>query len=151
MDGRTVVAGTCLVPVGATLGVEEEFHLVDPITCALRSSPELAAAAVRREFGAHLHGEISTTQLETATGVCTTLAEVRGELNAARQAVAAAAAGAGLAVLAASTHPFGTWQEQTVTRATTTWSAAGRRSPSSRTSPAATCTSASRTSTPRWP
>ncbi|WP_456598732.1 carboxylate-amine ligase [Blastococcus sp. SYSU DS0616] len=101
--------------VGATVGVEEEFHLVDPQTYRLAQSPGLAAAAVRHEFGERVHPEISTTQLETATGVCRSLDEVRAELAGTRAQARAAAAGAGVALLPASTHPAAGWQEQVIT------------------------------------
>ena len=100
---------------GTTLGVEEEFHLVDPATYALTPSPALAERALRGEFGARIHPEITTTQLETATGICRTLAEVREEITGARREVGAAAESAGVAILAASTHPFGSWQQQQIT------------------------------------
>lgn len=88
-----------------TLGVEEEFHLVDPATGALAASSTVAAAAVLGQAGPHVQPEISTTQLETATGVCTTLAEVRAALQETRAEAVAAARRDGLTVLAASTHP----------------------------------------------
>ncbi|TYP82875.1 carboxylate-amine ligase [Blastococcus xanthinilyticus] len=103
------------VPAGSTLGVEEEFHLVDPETFRLAPSPGLAAAALAGEFGARVHPEITTTQLETATGVCRTLTEVRDELAATRAEARAAAAGAGVVLLPASTHPFAGWREQVIT------------------------------------
>jgi YbdK family carboxylate-amine ligase len=102
---------------GATFGIEEEYHLVDPQTLALTPSAELAAAALRREIGPRIHAEIATTQLETVSGICTSLAELRSELVDARAEAAAAAASAGVAVLPASTHPFGGWQEQAITSA----------------------------------
>lgn len=101
--------------VGATVGVEEEFHLVDPATFALAPSPGLAAAAVRHEFGERVHPEITTTQLETTTGICRSLGELRAELATARAQARAAAAGAGVLLLAASTHPFARWREQVIT------------------------------------
>ncbi|WP_409332120.1 carboxylate-amine ligase [Trujillonella humicola] len=104
-------------PVGATLGVEEEFHCVDPATLALTPAPRAVEAALRGDAGPRVHPEIVATQLETATAVCTTLAEVRAELVAARRDAAAAAARDGLVLLAASTHPFGTWQQQPLTGA----------------------------------
>ncbi|WP_158544594.1 glutamate--cysteine ligase [Blastococcus sp. TBT05-19] len=101
--------------VGATVGVEEEFHLVDPATSALTPSPGLAAAAVRHEFGERVHAEITTTQVETATAICRSLADLRAEMVAARAQARAAAAGAGVVLLAASTHPFAGWREQVIT------------------------------------
>jgi YbdK family carboxylate-amine ligase len=102
-------------PAGATVGVEEEFHLVDPDTLALTPAPEVASAALAGTAGAHVHAEIATTQLETATGVCTTLAQLRAQLVTTRTEVAAAAARSGLVALAASTHPFGSWRDQPMT------------------------------------
>jgi YbdK family carboxylate-amine ligase len=117
VDGPSRVPAPASIPPGVTFGIEEEFHLVDPDTYALVSSPEMSKSVIGRESGSRLVSEISTTQIETVSGVCTTLAELRAELTAARREAAAAAAGAGLAVLAASTHPFGTWQEQEITAA----------------------------------
>jgi carboxylate-amine ligase len=104
-------------PAGTTVGVEEEFHLVDPSSLALAPSPSLADAALRGDLGSRIHAEITTTQLETITAVCRTLADVRAELTGARREAVAAARAAGVAVLAASTHPFGTWQQQQITHA----------------------------------
>jgi YbdK family carboxylate-amine ligase len=102
---------------GATVGVEEEFHLVDPDTLALTPSTTVAAAALAGEAGEHVLPEIVTSQLETATGVCTGLAELRAQLAGTRAEAAAAAARDGLVLFAASTHPFGTWREQRITDA----------------------------------
>jgi YbdK family carboxylate-amine ligase len=103
------------VAAGTTVGVEEEFHLVDPDTLALTPSPELSAAALLGDAGGHLHAEITTTQLETTTGVCTSLAGLRAELAATRAEAATAAAAAGRRLLAASTHPFSSWRDQELT------------------------------------
>ncbi len=101
--------------VGTTFGVEEEFHLVDPATLELAGSRKLAAAALSGEAGARVHAEIATTQLETATRICSTLADLRGELVRSRAEAAAAAASVGLLLLPASTHPFGSWRQQEMT------------------------------------
>ena len=104
-------------PAGATFGVEEEFHLVDPDTYRLTRSPALAAAVLQGESGPHLHAEITTTQLESATGICTSLSQLRAELVTTRAEAAGAAARAGVRILAASTHPFDSWQQQDITPA----------------------------------
>jgi YbdK family carboxylate-amine ligase len=105
------------VPAGATFGIEEEFHLVDPGTFELTPSPELCAAALRREIGPRIHAEIVTTQLETVSGICESLDELRVEVVAARREAAVAAARAGVVVLPTSTHPFEGWQQQAITEA----------------------------------
>lgn len=122
LEQASTVVGTPGPPprparAGATFGIEEEYHLIDPVSLELRSSPELAAAALRHEIGPSIHAEIATTQIETVSGICTSLGQLRSELVAARSAAVAAAAGAGVAVLPASTHPFGGWQQMAITAA----------------------------------
>ncbi|WP_167762245.1 glutamate--cysteine ligase [Blastococcus sp. CT_GayMR20] len=117
--GAATPAGSVLAlpPAGTTFGVEEEFHLVDPASYRLTRSPALAEAVLRGESGRHLHAEITTTQLESASDVCTTLSELRAELVTTRAEAAGAAARAGVRILAASTHPFDSWQQQDITPA----------------------------------
>jgi YbdK family carboxylate-amine ligase len=110
-----VVEAIATPPIGATFGVEEEFHLVDPDTLALVGNRELAEAALRGEAGARVQAELSTSQIETATAVCTSLSELRTQLQQGRRQAAAAAGRAGLVPLAASTHPFGSWRQQELT------------------------------------
>ena len=132
-------------PAGATFGVEEEFHLVDPVGYRLTRSPALAAAVLARESGPHLHAEITTTQLEAVTGICTSLSGLRAELVTTRAEAAGAAARAGVRIMASSTHPFDSWQQQDITAAPRyrRWSSGGPGWRCSRTSAAATCMSAS--------
>jgi YbdK family carboxylate-amine ligase len=115
--GVPATGAPLLPPAGSTFGVEEEFHLVDPVTYRLTRSPSLAAAVLRGESGRHLHAEITTTQLESATDVCTDLAQLRAELVTTRAESAGAAARAGVRILAASTHPFDSWHQQDITPA----------------------------------
>jgi gamma-glutamyl:cysteine ligase YbdK (ATP-grasp superfamily) len=105
------------VLTGATVGVEEEFHLVDRDTLELTSSPEVTAAVLGGTAGAQVHAEIATTQLETSTGICGSLADLRAALVTTRAEAAEAAVRAGLAVLAASTPPFGSWRQMRMTPA----------------------------------
>jgi YbdK family carboxylate-amine ligase len=99
------------VSAGATLGVEEEYHLVDAATMALADAPEVVHEAQRR-LGRDAQGEISTSQLEIATPVSTSLAEVRDHLVRLRRVAAEAAAEHGRALLACGTHPTATWRDQ---------------------------------------
>jgi YbdK family carboxylate-amine ligase len=101
--------------VGRTLGVEEEFHLVDPDSMEMTPGPRASAAALAGEAGERVHPEIATTQLEIATGICTSLEQVRAELVTARREAAAAAERDGLLLLPASTHPWNSWHTMPVT------------------------------------
>ena len=103
-----------MTDVGATLGVEEEYHLVDAETMALADAPDVVPTAVAA-LGARAQGEISTSQLEVATSVLTTLAGVRAELVDLRRQADAAAQRHGCRILPTGTHPWGTWRDQTRT------------------------------------
>lgn len=93
-----------------TIGVEEEYHLVDAGTMALRSMSEVVDRAKSEMDDAS--AEISTSQLEVATPVCTSLDELRSELVRLRCQAGEVAAKQGCRILAMATHPFSTWEEQ---------------------------------------
>ncbi len=100
-----------------TLGVEEEFFLVDPETRDLVTDPLPAIfEACQRDCGPHrvVH-EALRSQIETNTRVCGSVAEVREALRETRRLVVESAARHGVAVMAASSHPFARWRAQLVT------------------------------------
>jgi glutamate---cysteine ligase / carboxylate-amine ligase len=86
-----------------TIGVEEEFLLVDPDSGLPRAVAHLALAA---NPDAELAGELLREQLETATRPCSTLEELGGELRRARAEAGDAAAAAGAALAALGTSPL---------------------------------------------
>jgi len=90
-----------------TVGIEEEYLLVDRETCDLSSDPPPQLLRECSERGA---GQISPqflrSQLEAATRVCRTLSEARADLAHLRSTVVEVSARYGLAPIAASTHPF---------------------------------------------
>ena len=100
-----------------TLGVEEEFFLVDPATRDLLADPDEAIfEACERAGGPHtvVH-EFLRSQIETNTRVCSSVTEVRTALRETRRLVIEAAEAHGARVMAASTHPFASWREQAPT------------------------------------
>ena len=100
-----------------TLGVEEEFFLVDPETRDLVADPDEGIfEACERSGGPHkvVH-EFMRSQIETNTRVCGSVADVRESLSETRQLVVEAAEAHGARVMAASTHPFASWREQAPT------------------------------------
>ena len=102
---------------GITLGIEEEFFLVDPETRDLLSDPDRRIfEACERNRGPHnAVPEFLRAQIETGTKVCRTVGEAREALRETRRLVVEAAAEYGAAVMAASTHPFAAWRAQMVT------------------------------------
>ncbi len=100
-----------------TLGVEEEFFLIDPVTRDMLADPDPAIFEYcQAHAGDHkVVPEMLRSQIETNTRVCHSVAEVREAMRETRTLVLNAAASQGAAVMAASTHPFATWEEQLTT------------------------------------
>jgi carboxylate-amine ligase len=90
-----------------TLGIEEEYLLVERATGAVAAEPpdELFAALHERTAG-RAFPEFLRAQVEVATPVCRDIAEARHELGGLRRAVIEEASRFGLAPIAASSHPF---------------------------------------------
>jgi carboxylate-amine ligase len=90
-----------------TLGVEEEFLLVDVETRAVVSEPppELFVALHDLTDG-RAFPEFLRSQVEVATPVCSSVSEARRSLTGLRQVLVAESAKHGLAPIAAATHPF---------------------------------------------
>jgi carboxylate-amine ligase len=99
-----------------TIGIEEEYLIVDPETRDLIqvAPPELFAECEKR-LGRRVAPEFLQSQIEVGTSVCHSVAEVGEEIAALRGAVAGVARECGLAMMAASTHPFASFQDQRTT------------------------------------
>ncbi len=104
-------------PLAITLGVEEEFFLVDPETRDLLSDPDPRIfQECEKNRGDHqVVAEFLRSQIEATTKVCSTVSEVRAALIETRRLVIDAAAKHGASVMAASTHPFAAWHQQVPT------------------------------------
>ena len=102
-------------PGDFTLGVEEEYLVVDPQTREpLCESQRLIRQATAR-IGDDVKPELQLAQVEVSTGVCTTLAEVRRELVRLRRDLGAVAAETGAAIAASASHPFADWEKVLIT------------------------------------
>jgi len=99
-----------------TVGVEEEYLLVDPKTRELVVEPpdgllSDCERAVPPEIGA-VAPEFLRPQIEINTSVCADIGEAREKLAKLRRTVADVADGYGFRIIAASTHPIADWHEQ---------------------------------------
>lgn len=96
-----------------TIGIEEEYHLIDRQSRDLASEPPPSMLAeCQNRLQGQVMPEFLKSQIEVATGVVRTPAEARSDLARLRRTVAAVAAAHGLAPIAASTHPFARWDAQ---------------------------------------
>jgi len=99
-----------------TLGIEEEYFLVDRATRDVVNDPppEMLADCETRLAG-QVSPEFLRSQIEVGTRVCSSLAEARADLCQLRATVAEVAARHGMAPIAAATHPFARWDAQKTT------------------------------------
>ncbi len=99
-----------------TLGVEEEYMLLDAETFDLVQHIDTVLAAVAgHELETVINAELMQSVLEIATPVCRTPAEVADQLRRIRGYVAGIAHDQGLRVGSAGTHPFSLFERQRIT------------------------------------
>jgi carboxylate-amine ligase len=100
-----------------TMGVEEEYLLVDKETRALVvDPPESLMQECEERCGSQVTTEFLRSQIEIGTKVCNNIQEVRAELQRLRRTIVDVANAHGCAPIAASTHPFSSWVDQKHTR-----------------------------------
>jgi carboxylate-amine ligase len=99
-----------------TLGVEEEYMLLDGETFDLVQHIDTVLAAVSgHELEARINAELMQSVLEIATPVCRTAADVEAQLRKIRGYVCDVAREQGLRVGSAGTHPFSLFERQRIT------------------------------------
>lgn len=98
-----------------TLGIEEEYLLVDAETLDLVAAPGTLMQACLDEMGKKVSPEFLQCQIEVGTGVCATVADARQDLARLRRTVKKISNQHGLEPIAVSTHPFANWHQQKFT------------------------------------
>lgn len=101
-------------PPSLTLGIEEEYQIIDPETRELRSYITEILDRDHLTLG-EVKPELHQSMVEIGTKVCRTPAEVRAELVRLRGMVMQLAGERGLVIAAAGTHPFSSWITQEIT------------------------------------
>src|SRR5262245_47123498 len=102
------------MPEQFTLGIEEEFQLVDPGSRELKSHIEemLAAGA---HLGDQIKPELHRSVVEVGTPVCQNIAEARQAVSSLRRFLIETARANGVRIVAAGTHPISHWKDQQIT------------------------------------
>ena len=95
-----------------TLGVEEEFQIVDPESGELRSHVTELLASSAPVLGEQIKRELHQSIVEVGTKICGDVSELRREIFRIRRGLVSSAEKVGLAVAAAGTHPFSHWKDQ---------------------------------------
>jgi len=98
-----------------TLGIEEEYMVIDPETRELKSHDqrivELAAKTLEDKVKAEMHQAV----VEVGTTICEDVEQARREITNLRGAVSDIAKSLGLRIGASGTHPFSHWSTQLIT------------------------------------
>jgi carboxylate-amine ligase len=99
-----------------TIGIEEEYLIVDPVSRDLVADPpqEMFRACETALGGVigQVSPEFMRSQIEIGTRVCRSLQEARETLSNIRGTISTIARAHDVAIMAASTHPFGEWTAQ---------------------------------------
>ena len=96
-----------------TIGIEEEYLLVDKATRSLVVNPPKSLLKECKELlGSQVTNELLLSQIEIGTKVCHNVQEAHEDLSKLRKNIVEVTARHGLAPIACSTHPFSSWSEQ---------------------------------------
>jgi len=98
-----------------TLGIEEEFQIIDPESGELRSHVSQLMKQSEVALAEKVRRELHQSVIEIGSKVCANIQEARQEVTATRAALCRIARDNGLRVGAAGTHPFTHWSEVTTT------------------------------------
>jgi carboxylate-amine ligase len=98
-----------------TLGVEEEYMVVDPKTRELKSHDQKIVEVASGILKDHVKAEMHQAVVEVESEICATVEEAHRNIANLRKVVSEVAGGLGLKIGAAGTHPFSHWSQQLIT------------------------------------
>lgn len=99
-----------------TIGVEEEYQIVDAQTKDLVSHVSKIIEGGKATLKEHLKHEMHESVIEMETGICNNIQEVRDELYSLRTKLIKVAKDNNLRVSGGGTHPFSHWKDNTITK-----------------------------------
>ncbi|HWQ14659.1 MAG TPA: carboxylate-amine ligase [Roseiflexaceae bacterium] len=98
-----------------TIGIEEEYQVVDPETRELRSYITQILERGHTILREQIKPELHQSMVEIGTHPCRTVQEARAEVTRLRGTIAGLSAQHGLRIVAAGTHPISSWMSQEIT------------------------------------
>ena len=98
-----------------TLGVEEEFQIVDPQTRDLRAHIEQILSDGKMTLRESVKPEMLQSVVELGTAICTDIGDARRQVIDLRKQLFGLARKKGLVIASAGTHPFANWADQKIT------------------------------------
>jgi glutamate---cysteine ligase / carboxylate-amine ligase len=98
-----------------TLGVEEEYMVLDPQTHELKSHEQKIVHEGQKVIKDKVKAEMHQAVVEVGTDICNDVDEAYHDVAELRKTISEIAGGLGLAMGAAGTHPFSHWESQLIT------------------------------------
>ena len=98
-----------------TLGIEEEFQIIDPKTRELRSHIQQILGEGTVTLQEQIKPEMHQSVVELGTDVCSNIHDAREQVVRLRSELATMAGRDGLKIASAGTHPFSHWFDQHIT------------------------------------
>jgi carboxylate-amine ligase len=98
-----------------TLGVEEEYMVLDPRTLELASHDQKIVHEAQKKIADKVKAEMHQAVVEVGTSICKDIEEAYKDVSALRKTIHQIAGEQGFAIGAAGTHPFSHWQTQLIT------------------------------------
>ncbi|MEY2439636.1 MAG: glutamate---cysteine ligase / carboxylate-amine ligase [Verrucomicrobiota bacterium] len=99
-----------------TLGIEEEFAIVDPETRELRSHIQEILEGGKVTLKEQIKPEMHQSVVELGTEICQSVSDARTHVIELRSKLADLAGRSGLRIASAGTHPFSHWRDQLITQ-----------------------------------
>ena len=99
-----------------TLGIEEEFAIIDPETRELRSHIHEILEGGKILLKEQIKPEMHQSVVELGTEICQSIVDARAHVIELRSRLAELAAGSGLKIASVGTHPFSHWRDQLITQ-----------------------------------
>ena len=98
-----------------TLGIEEEYQVIDPETRELISHDQQIVSEAAKVLDEQVKAEMHQAVVEVGTNICKNITEARAEITYLRKSISDIAKSLGFRIGAAGTHPFSEWQKQLIT------------------------------------
>jgi carboxylate-amine ligase len=98
-----------------TLGVEEEYMVIDPVTRELQSHDQKIVELSAKVYSDQVKAEMHQAVVEVGTDICKNVTEAAADIKKLRRHVADVATSLNLKIGAAGTHPFSDWSTQLIT------------------------------------
>lgn len=98
-----------------TLGIEEEYMVMDPQTRELRSHEQKIVEQAQKVIKDKVKAEMHQAVVEVGTQICANIDEAYQDVLLLRQTITQIAGDLGFSIGAAGTHPFSKWEKQLIT------------------------------------